>query len=143
MKSATPHHDRRRRHAERDRLEQRRAPTEPAASRSIVCALLLLASSTLTFGADRSPSIYVDDDGVMRWSTSKQEVALFGVNYTAPLRIRVSRHQRLGIPIEKAIDADVYHLARLGLDAYRVHVWDREISDAEGNVLSERPCPCL
>ena len=104
--------------------------------RSIVCAFLLLASSTLSFGADRSPSIYVDDDGVMRWSTSKQEVALFGVNYTAPFAYAYRAHQRLGIPIEKAIDADVYHLARLGLDAYRVHVWDREISDAEGNVLA-------
>jgi hypothetical protein len=104
--------------------------------RSIVCALFLLASSTLTFGADRSPSIYVDDHGVTRWNTWKQEVALFGVNYTAPFAYAYRAHQHLGIPIEKAIDADVYHLARLGLDAYRVHVWDREISDAEGNVLA-------
>ena len=42
----------------------------------------------------------------------------------------------LGIlDIEKAIDADVYHLARLGVDAFRVHVWDTEISDTNGNLL--------
>ena len=29
----------------------------------------------------------------------------------------------------------MYHLARLGLDAYRIHVWDREISDAAGNLV--------
>ena len=72
----------------------------------------------------------------MRWSDSRKEVALFGVNYTAPFAHAFRAHQRLGIPIDKAIDADVYHLARLGLDAYRVHVWDREITDAEGNVLA-------
>ena len=27
------------------------------------------------------------------------------------------------------------HLARLGLDAYRIHVWDREVSDREGNLV--------
>ncbi len=104
--------------------------------RNIVCALFLLASSSMSLAAERSPSIYVDDDGVMRWSASHKEVALFGVNYTTPFAYAFRAHQRLGIPIEKGIDADVYHLARLGLDAYRVHVWDREISDAEGNVIA-------
>ena len=41
----------------------------------------------------------------------------------------------LGLDIEKAIDADVHHLQRLGLDAFRVHVWDVEISDSAGNLL--------
>nr|PZN58489.1 MAG: hypothetical protein DIU61_00180 [Bacteroidota bacterium] len=28
------------------------------------------------------------------------------------------------------LTADVYHFARRGFDAYRVHVWDTEISDS-------------
>ena len=96
--------------------------------RTVVCALMLLASCGGSLAAERSPSAYVDDHGVMRWSASGKEVALFGVNYTAPFAHAFRAHQRLGIPIEKAIDADVYHLARLGLDAYRVHISDREIS---------------
>jgi hypothetical protein len=43
--------------------------------------------------------------------------------------------QALGVDPEKAIDADVYHMARLGLNAFRVHVWDVEISDSLGNLL--------
>lgn len=71
----------------------------------------------------------------MRWTGSQAEVANFGVNYTAPFAYSYRAHQRLGIPIERAIDSDVYHFARLGFDAYRVHIWDREISDAQGNLL--------
>jgi hypothetical protein len=79
--------------------------------------------------------VLVDPAGIMRWTATNDEVALFGVNYTTPFAHAFRAHRQLGIPIEKAIDADVYHLARLGLDAYRVHVWDREISDAAGNLV--------
>jgi len=103
--------------------------------RRIAGALLFLAHVSAGFAAG-SPSAYVDSSGVLRWKGSGKEVALFGVNYTAPFAHAFRAHARLGIPIEKAIDADVYHLARLGLDAYRVHVWDREISDAQGNLVA-------
>jgi len=85
--------------------------------------------------ANDRPSTFVDPAGVMRWTDSNAEVAQFGVNYTAPFAYSYRAHERLGIPIEKAIDADVYHFARLGFDAYRVHMWDREITDADGNLL--------
>ena len=103
--------------------------------RTIVCTLLLLASWSQSLAASEPSPIFVDDGGVMRWTASRKEVALFGVNYTAPFAHAFRAHQRLGISLESAIDADVYHLARLGLDAYRVHVWDREISDAQGNLV--------
>ncbi|HUJ44133.1 MAG TPA: hypothetical protein VLW52_11040, partial [Opitutaceae bacterium] len=92
-------------------------------------------SACLPLRAESPASAFVDDNGVLRWTASGKEIALFGVNYTAPFAYSYRAHQRLGIPIEMAIDADVYHLARMGLDAYRVHVWDREISDAAGNLL--------
>ncbi|MBN2213541.1 MAG: hypothetical protein JW723_04795 [Bacteroidales bacterium] len=80
--------------------------------------------------------IYVDKQGTMRWVTDNSPLALFGVNYTTPFAHAYRAHQRLGIPHEKAIDEDVYHFARLGLDAYRVHVWDCEISDTLGNLIN-------
>ncbi len=84
--------------------------------------------------AQQSP-VYVDKQGVMRWTKDKKEATFFGVNYTVPFAYGYRSHKSLGVDIEKAIDADVYHLQRLGLDAFRVHVWDVEISDSAGNLL--------
>ena len=80
-------------------------------------------------------NVIVDDNGVMRWEDSKEEVEGFGVNYTVPFAHAYRMAEQLGISHEKAIDEDVYHFARLGLDLYRVHVWDTEISDSVGNLL--------
>ncbi|HXQ82036.1 MAG TPA: hypothetical protein VN775_12025 [Opitutaceae bacterium] len=103
--------------------------------RIVALALALAAGQQVRLPAQEAPSTFVDENGVMRWTASRKEVAQFGVNYTAPFAYSFRAHKRLGIPIEKAIDADVYHFARLGLDAYRVHVWDREISDPAGNLV--------
>lgn len=82
-----------------------------------------------------SVPVVVDDAGVMRWTDSGEEVALFGVNYSTPFAHAYRAHGYLGVDRKQAIDADVLHLARLGVDAYRIHVWDREVSDAEGNLV--------
>ena len=79
--------------------------------------------------------VFVDKKGVLRWQKTRQEVALFGVNYTAPFAYSYRAHQKLGVNLEQAIRQDVYHLARLGVDAFRVHVWDVEITDTTGNLL--------
>jgi hypothetical protein len=71
----------------------------------------------------------------MRWTATGIEVALFGVNYTTPFAYSYRAHGYLGVDRKRAIDSDVLHLARLGLDAYRIHVWDREVSDLQGNLL--------
>ena len=81
------------------------------------------------------PTIYVDAGGVMRWSDTKKEASFFGVNYTLPFAHAYRAMGYLGVDRKAAIDRDVYHMARLGLNAYRIHVWDVEISDAEGNLL--------
>jgi hypothetical protein len=80
--------------------------------------------------------IYVDKSGVMRWKKDDQEAAFFGVNYTAPFAYGYRSIQRTGVSVEQAIKDDVYHFSRLGLDAFRVHVWDTEISDSIGNLLN-------
>lgn len=103
-----------------------------------VCVLLLTFSAILfpQSGGRDAEGVYVDGNGVLRWKASHTEVSLFGVNYTAPFAYAYRAHKRLGLSIKKAIDLDVDQMARLGFDAFRVHVWDREISDSSGNVLS-------
>lgn len=79
--------------------------------------------------------VYVDKKGMLRYQNSKKEAAFFGVNYTVPFAYGFRSVKSLGIDLKKEIDQDVYHFARLGLDAFRVHVWDTEISDSAGNLL--------
>jgi hypothetical protein len=79
--------------------------------------------------------VYIDKDGVMRWKNNKQEASFFGVNYTTPFAFAYRAHKALNVDLEKAIQRDVYHMSRIGLDAFRVHVWDNEISDVSGNLL--------
>jgi hypothetical protein len=103
------------------------------------CALLFLALGTGGYSQTdpkRSADVFVDQEGVLRWKDTNGEVSLFGVNYTTPFAYSYRAHKRLGLSLKKAIDLDVAQLARLDLDAFRVHVWDREISDAKGNLLS-------
>jgi hypothetical protein len=85
--------------------------------------------------AQKEEGIYVDAKGVMRWKDSKKEAAFFGVNYTVPFAYGYRSHKALEVDLEKAIQQDVYHMARLGIDAFRVHVWDTEITDSNGNLL--------
>jgi hypothetical protein len=79
--------------------------------------------------------VYVDEEGVMRWEGSEEEIKGFGVNYTTPFAHAYRSAVKLGVDPLAAIDQDVYHFARLGFDLYRVHVWDTEISDTLGNLL--------
>ena len=81
------------------------------------------------------PTIYVDRHGVMRWSDTKEEASFFGVNYTLPFAHAYRAIGYLGMDRKQAIDRDVYHLARLGINAYRIHLWDVELSDERGNLL--------
>jgi hypothetical protein len=100
-------------------------------------ALALLAFLFSAFAHAQTPQgdVYVDGHGVLRWQKTKREVALFGVNYTAPFAYSYRAIDRLPPKShEQAIDQDVYHLSRLGVDAFRVHVWDIEITDTLGNL---------
>ena len=83
-----------------------------------------------------SKSVMVSNKGILKWTDTQEEVKGFGVNYTVPFANGYRSAIKLGIDPLKAIDQDVYHFARLGLDLYRVHVWDTEISDSLGNLLS-------
>jgi hypothetical protein len=80
--------------------------------------------------------VFVDKQGVLRWTKDRTEASFFGVNYTVPFAYGYRSHKALGKDLKKAIEEDVYHLSRLGLDAFRVHMWDTEITDSLGNLLT-------
>ncbi len=104
---------------------------------SILCSCAILAFlSAFSQSPKDVPTIYVDKQGVMRWSDSKQEASFYGANYTVPFAHAFRALSYKGINHKQAIDRDVYHLARLGFNAYRIHIWDVELSDAEGNLTS-------
>jgi hypothetical protein len=100
-----------------------------------IISLNLWFSHHLFSQNDRSNLIYIDKEGVVRYSKDNKEAAFFGVNYTVPFAYGYRSHKALGVDLEKAIQQDVYHMSRLGLDAFRVHMWDVELSDSLGNVL--------
>jgi Cellulase (glycosyl hydrolase family 5) len=91
--------------------------------------------AAVTSMAQKTKDVFVDKNGVMRWGDSKKEVYGFGINYTVPFAHAYRSAKKMGVDLEKEIDKDVYHFARLGFDAFRVHVWDTEISDSLGNLL--------
>ncbi|RJP63549.1 MAG: hypothetical protein C4539_16105 [Ignavibacteriales bacterium] len=99
--------------------------------------LFIFVTALQIFAQEKSKNqdVFIDMSGVMRWKGSNEEVALFGVNYTVPFAYSYRAHKKLNLSLKQAIDLDVSHMVRLGLNAFRVHVWDREISDRDGNLL--------
>lgn len=84
----------------------------------------------------QSYKIYVDDHGVMRRSDNKEEVSYYGTNYTSPFAYSYRALGYLGKDRKRAIDRDIYHISRLGMNAFRLHLWDAELADSAGNLLS-------
>ena len=99
------------------------------------CLLFFLITCCLSASSQKQNLIYIDKSGVVRFTKDKKEARFFGVNYTVPFAYGYRSQKALGVDIEKAIDADVHHMSMLGLNAFRVHVWDVEITDSLGNLL--------
>lgn len=85
-----------------------------------------------------TPIIYIDGNGVMRWSDTRREASFFGVNYTLPFAHAYRAIGYLELDRKAAIDKDVYHISRLGLNAYRIHLWDVELTDGQGKSPRKR-----
>ena len=81
-------------------------------------------------------------EGVLRWEDGS-EVALFGVNYYPPFAMDFAELKRVGADVRAEIDASTAHFLRLGLTSLRLHVFDREISDEEGNLLDNEHLDAL
>ncbi|MBZ9630556.1 cellulase family glycosylhydrolase [Salegentibacter sp. LM13S] len=95
----------------------------------------IISFLTFTGFTQEKQDVYVDDEGLMRWGHNDEEVKGFGVNYSVPFAHGYRSGEKLDIDLKEAIDKDVYHFSRLGFDLYRIHVWDTEISDEEGNLI--------
>ena len=59
----------------------------------------------------------------------------YGTNYTLPFAHGYRAAETLGIDRKKAIDQDVYHMARMGLNGFRLHLWEAELADSVGNLI--------
>jgi hypothetical protein len=73
-------------------------------------------------------------DGVLRYPDGS-EVALWGVNIYPQSWHQFDSMTRLGVDMKATIVTDFDHLEQMGVEAIRIHVFDREISDADGNIL--------
>jgi len=104
----------------------------------LAAAVVALAAYAQPSAAQDTPWAYVDGAGILRWEGTDREVCLFGVNYYAPCSVDYVNIERIGGSHEQAIDEDLHHLARMGVDVIRLHVFDREISDAQGNLTPNR-----
>lgn len=100
--------------------------------RNFLIFFILLITFQKTFS---QPSTYVDENGIFRWIKTKNEIRIFGVNYTLPFAHGYRSISFLGKNHKNAIDKDIYHIARLGISGYRVHIWDAEVTDSLGNLL--------
>ena len=87
------------------------------------------------YAQEVNDQVTINADGIMHWRENDKEITGFGVNYTTPFAHAYRSAKKLGINLKDAIDQDVSHFTRLGLDLYRVHVWDCEISDSLGNLI--------
>lgn len=106
--------------------------------------LTLLSSTIMPIAAMLAPadcygensySVTVDKHGRMRRSDTGEEVRYYGTNYTAPFAHGYRALDALGVDHKKAIDRDVYHMSRMGVTGYRVHLWDAELADSVGNLV--------
>lgn len=98
-------------------------------------AVVIASGSVQAQKLAKNQLVYVDKEGVMRYTATNKEAAFYGVNYTVPFAYGYRSVKALNADLKQEIDKDVYHLARMGMDAFRVHVWDVEISDSAGNLL--------
>lgn len=95
---------------------------------------IIFLLTVLGISAQQKPSAFVDKRGVLRWEKGKREIAEFGVHYALPFSYSYANFADLGLSLDQGVKEDVYHLTRLGLKAYRIHVWDAEITDTLGNL---------
>lgn len=107
-------------------------------SKEIISLLIFIFSGNIfpySAQAANTSIIYVDNHGRMRYTDTKEEARFYGTNYTLPFAHGFRALNELGIDHKKAIDRDVYHMSRMGMNAFRLHLWDAELADSIGNLL--------
>lgn len=73
-------------------------------------------------------------DGVLRYPDGR-EVALWGSNTYHMSWYQYRNMKRLGVDFHRAIDTDLDHMKRMGVQVVRIHVFDREITQRDGSIV--------
>ncbi|MBQ3289028.1 MAG: cellulase family glycosylhydrolase [Kiritimatiellae bacterium] len=102
------------------------------AVRSLVAGVAAVFACHAAAVAPADRQARVDAQGVMRWTDDGSEVAVFGVNYYAPFALDYRVLRERGCDVKETIRRDVAQFRRLGLNAIRLHCFDREFSTREG-----------
>ena len=101
---------------------------------------LLLALTLLVTGSlSAQELVYQDAEGVIRYTSNQDEVAVFGANYCLPSASDYRAAHKVAPTLaekKQLIDIDMAHFARMGFRALRLSFWgDWENSDKEGNLI--------
>ncbi len=80
---------------------------------------------------------FVVKDGVI-YDADGIKVKLWGVNYYTPFNHNFYNIGELGKDHFRAIDEDIRHFKLLGIDFIRMHLYDREITDRDGNIVENK-----
>lgn len=75
-----------------------------------------------------------EEEGVLYYMEG-QEVALWGTNYYPMAWGQYTNMQARGADFHKAIVEDLDMMQQMGIEALRLHLFDTEMSDAEGNLI--------
>ncbi len=67
-----------------------------------------------------------------------KKVKLWGVNYYTPFNSNFYNIEELGKDHFRAIDEDIRHFKLMGIDFIRMHLYDREITDRDGNIVENK-----
>ncbi len=67
-----------------------------------------------------------------------RKVKLWGVNYYAPFNHNFYNIEELGKDHSVAIDEDIRHFKLMGVDLVRMHLYEREITDRNGNIVENK-----
>lgn len=81
--------------------------------------------------------VYVDGQGVVRWSADNREVALFGANYSLPSACDYRAAGYVHADRKQMVREDFAHFARMGWEGLRLCFWgDWESCDKLGNLIA-------
>ena len=104
---------------------------------SMIALALATIMSACTSNVSNLENHFVERSGnKLIWHDTQQPALFYGTNYTAPFAYAYRAIERKGTDHKVAINQDVYHMARLGFNAFRLHIWDVEITDSVGNLLN-------
>ncbi len=99
-------------------------------------ALFVVFLYALVNGSAAAELVYLDDQGVVRWTADKREVALFGANYCLPSGSDYRAAGYVHADRKKLVEKDLTHFARMGWDGLRLCLWgDWENCDKQGNLI--------